>query len=76
MAEREPDQGPDPALAKFAVLQLVRLVCIGVVLSGAALYVGRIGDDPLLGGALLVAGVAGFFLLPRLLARRWKSSDA
>ena len=60
------------AKRRFAVLQLVRLLCLGIVLAGAALYAQRIGDNPASGAILLMAGTAGFFLLPRRLARRWK----
>ncbi|GMM93346.1 hypothetical protein [Qipengyuania sp. MTN3-11] len=67
MAER------DPAFRRFALIQVMRLWCLLVVLAGAALYAERVGDDPLLGGILLVAGAAGFFLIPRQLARRWKT---
>lgn len=60
------------AKRRFALLQLVRLVCLGIVLVGAALYAQRMGDSPASGAILLMAGTAGFFLLPRQLARRWK----
>ena len=68
MAEREPPRTGDGAegLAKrrFALLQLVRLCCLGILL-GAALYSQRIGESSTLGMALLIAGAAGFFFLPR-----------
>ena len=60
----------DPAERRFFMLQLLRLACMGVAVTGGILF-GRF-ENPL-GGVLLVAGALAFFTLPRLLARRWKS---
>ncbi|UVI40403.1 hypothetical protein [Qipengyuania spongiae] len=74
MAERElaPNAAERLAKRRFAQMQLVRLCCLGIVLAGATLYVERIGEVPALGTILLIAGAAGFFFLPRQMARRWK----
>ena len=42
-------------------------------LAGALILAGRWEAPEALGAALLVLGVVDFFLLPRYLARRWKT---
>lgn len=64
----------DPAIARFAVLQAVRLSGALMVLAGVVLLSGRFGAFPPAAGYALVAiGMADFFALPLVLARRWKS---
>ncbi|MGI8943872.1 MAG: hypothetical protein ACR2FJ_06515 [Qipengyuania sp.] len=62
----------DPAARRFWTLQFVRLAAGICAVTGAAL-VGRSAQPHLLGVMLLLGGALGFFLLPRLLARRWKN---
>jgi hypothetical protein len=71
-----PDSGRDPAAARYAVLQLARLSGALLALGGALVLSGNVSWLPQLpdavGYALLVTGVADFFAVPVLLARRWK----
>ncbi|WP_428334446.1 hypothetical protein [Novosphingobium sp.] len=66
----------DPALARFALLQAVRLFAALVALTGAVILshgqpaLAHVPD--VAGGALLVIGAAGFFLIPYALAKLWK----
>ena len=66
----------DPALPRFVLLQVARLsgaLCalLGVViLSHGQPVLARVPDGA--GLVLFVAGAVGFFLVPVLLARRWK----
>ncbi|OYW16652.1 MAG: hypothetical protein B7Z39_00280 [Novosphingobium sp. 12-64-8] len=72
-----PGQEPDPAAARFAVLQLVRLSGALLVLVGVLALSGKVG---LLAGlpevvayVLMAAGLIDYFVLPPLLAKRWRS---
>lgn len=70
--------GRDPAMARFAVLQLVRLSGAVLVLLGVLAVSGRapawLAGLPVAAGYGLAAlGMFEFFALPRLLARRWRS---
>lgn len=64
------------AAARFFVLQAVRLSGALLALGGMALLSGRLGAiPPLVGYALVGVGLADFFAVPPLLAKRWKSSE-
>ena len=73
MSERE----PDPAAARWAVIQVVRALGVATVLAGLLHTAGRIpglAEVPRWFGYILVG--VGFFVvfgLTRLLARRWRS---
>ena len=66
---------PDDELAKrrWGRLQLVRLGAALAVLLGIVIISGRLIAVPAIGYALLVAGAFGFFALPVMLAKKWKS---
>lgn len=67
----------DPAAARFAVLQLVRLSGALLAFAGVLIISGKVSWLPklpeALGLVLVLAGLADFFAAPKLLARRWKS---
>ncbi|MEI6642484.1 MAG: hypothetical protein WCL10_10635 [Novosphingobium sp.] len=67
----------DPAAARFAVLQLVRLSGALLALVGVLIVAGKVSWLPKLpeaaGYVLIAAGLIDFYALPPLLARRWKS---
>lgn len=71
--------GRDPAVARFAVLQAVRLSGALLALLGVLVMSGNVGwlrgVPQVAGYPLLLAGMAEFFFVPPLLARRWKSRD-
>ena len=54
-------------------MQLVRLGAALAVLLGIVIISGRLIAVPAIGYALLVAGAFGFFALPVMLAKKWKS---
>jgi hypothetical protein len=66
----------DPALPRFAILQVARfggaaLALLGVViLSHGQPALAHVPDA--LGDVLIVAGAIGFFAVPLILARKWK----
>lgn len=68
------DPKPDPAQARFMVLTMVRLMAAVQVVLGVVIIGGKLGLPYVVGAALVLTGVLEFFLVPRLLARRWKSS--
>jgi hypothetical protein len=67
----------DPAAARFAVLQLVRLSGAVMALLGVTLLSGKIAWLPRLpdvvGYILIAIGIAEFFIVPLFLTRRWRS---
>jgi hypothetical protein len=63
----------DRAHKRFLILQAVRLAGIVQVVLGLAIAVDKV-DLPQIVGYLLVAnGMVDAFLIPVLLARRWKT---
>lgn len=68
---------PDPAAARFAVLQMVRLSGALLAFAGVLVISGKVSWLPKLpeavGYVLLAAGLIDFFVAPMFLARRWKS---
>lgn len=70
-------EGPDPAVARFAVLQMVRLSGAVLVLIGMMLVAGRLpmlaGVPRLMGYVVAGAGLIDFFVVPPLLAKKWRS---
>ncbi len=69
------DAKANAALAKkrFAVLNLVRLVGLGVVLLGIAISQGATNAPPALGIVLALSGLVAFFFLPKTVAKGWRS---
>ena len=69
----------DPAAARFAVLQAVRLSGALIALAGVLVASGNVAwlrsVPPFVGMPLVLVGMADFFFVPPLLARRWKSRD-
>ncbi|GAA4051487.1 hypothetical protein [Parerythrobacter jejuensis] len=63
----------EKAKQRFMLLQLARLS--GIIMAGLGVLIisGRLVDNPPLGYALFVVGAIEFFVLPIILAKRWKS---
>ena len=77
MPDKPSESGADPAIARYWMLQLMRLGGVLLVLGGVLILAGRLGEaPPLLGYGLVVLGAFEFFFLPRMLAKRWKSPNA
>ena len=65
----------DPAKARFLAIQAVRLSGVVTAVLGA-LVLGGILPLPEIAGYILVAlGVAEIFILPIVLAKRWRSGQ-
>ncbi|GAA4643145.1 hypothetical protein GCM10023115_11050 [Pontixanthobacter gangjinensis] len=76
---KAPDNGPseEEALARnrFFMLSMVRLVGAIAVMTGLLIANGTAGAPVWIGYILLAAGMAGFFIFPLLLAKRWRTPD-
>lgn len=77
MTDRPDPDRRDPAVARFAVIQLMRASGAVLALGGAAVlshhFPALAGAPDLVGYVLLGIGLADFFVVPLLLARRWRS---
>lgn len=72
------DPAEDQARARFFALSATRFGGVGLVMLGMAVWLGdllRPGGWPTVGIPLFLLGVAGTLLLPRYLARRWRTPD-
>ncbi|WP_088310171.1 hypothetical protein [Novosphingobium sp. B 225] len=65
----------DLARTRFLFLNLIRLGSVALVLFGLTIASGKLGWPEWIGMVLVAAGAAEFFLLPMMLAKRWKSPD-
>ena len=67
----------DPAMARFFTMQAVRLFGVACVLGGLLQLVGRfplLDDVPRWVGYLLLAnGLFDVFVVPLMMAKRWRS---
>ena len=71
-----PAKGPpakDPAKARFIAIALVRLSGALLVLFGLMITERRVDLPWALGAVLTVAGFFDVFVMPKLLARRWRT---
>jgi len=68
---------PDPAAARFMIIQIVRLSGVGLVLLGLAIQSGRVaaldGIPAVVGYVLIAVGLIDTFVAPAVLARRWRT---
>ncbi|EQB13481.1 hypothetical protein [Novosphingobium lindaniclasticum] len=69
----EQEYARDPAKARFAIIQLVRIFGVACVIAGMAIGARKI-DLPLwLGYLLIINGLVDVFVVPKVLARKWRS---
>ena len=76
MNDRPP---PDPqesvAARRYVMMQLARILALGLVSTGIAIANGKLPAPYWLGVAVAVAGLITFFFGPPVLAKRWKAGD-
>jgi hypothetical protein len=67
----------EKAKQRFIILQLMRLVALGLVMLGIANIGGKLLPDlsPTLGYGLLIFGAVDFFAVPMMLKRVWQKQD-
>ncbi len=63
----------DPAKARFLAITLIRWTGVGLVMLGLLINSGTIAAPGVLGILLVVFGLFDAFVMPGILARRWKS---
>lgn len=77
MTDRQDETARDPAAARFAVIQATRAMGAMLVVGGFAIlshrFVALAAVPDLAGYLLLGVGIADFFVVPQVLARRWRS---
>ena len=71
----KPDPAPDPAQARWIMLQLMRLGGVLLAVGGLVIIGGAIKGPPVLGYGLLAFGLFEFFVMPVMMARRWKTPE-
>ena len=73
----EGSTGRDPAVSRFAVIQAMRASGAMLVMGGFAVlshhFAGLAGVPDVVGYVLLGVGVVDFFVVPQVLAKRWRS---
>jgi hypothetical protein len=68
---------PDPARARFFMLGLVRLGGVVLAFLGISIMSKHwIEPADIIGGALVVLGAIEVLVVPRILARRWRSQKS
>ena len=67
---------PDPARARFLILNLVRLGGVALAFVAVSIMAKHwVEPAELIGGVLLVAAAVDVLFVPRLLARRWRTPE-
>ena len=66
-------EAPDPARGRYVVMQMLRLSGVAMVLVGLLVINRKIDLPEVAGYGLLVVGLLDVFLMPALLAKRWKT---
>lgn len=66
---------PDPAIARFAVINSTRILGVGFVVFGILLITGRLFPQTpeWIGYLLLANGLVDIFILPAMMARKWRT---
>lgn len=68
------DQTPDPARARFFMLGFVRLGGVVLAFLGISIMAKRwVEPADIIGGVLVVLGAVEVLVVPRILARQWRS---
>lgn len=69
------DSQRDPAVLRFWALQLTRLSGVGLIIAGMLISNGRILAQlpQWLGWLLIAGGLINVFVLPVMMARKWRT---
>lgn len=63
----------DLARSRWFILSLSRLVGVGIVIAGLLVTQGAISWPIEIGYVLVLIGIVDVFVVPQVLARRWRS---
>jgi len=63
----------DVARTRWFLLSLARIVGVALVVTGLLVTQGTIGWPINFGYALIIFGIVDVFVVPQVLARRWRS---
>ncbi|GGB97232.1 hypothetical protein GCM10011494_14630 [Novosphingobium endophyticum] len=63
----------DPAAARFAIIQAVRLTGVACVIGGMIIATGRSSLPDWIGYVLLANGLVDVFVIPPILVRKWRT---
>ena len=66
-------EADDLARNRYMVMAAVRLAGAAMVVVGLLIYNGNIETDPLVGYFLIAVGLVDVFLMPLVLARKWRT---
>ncbi len=69
------DPVKDPAKARFLVITAFRWFGVALILIGMLISVGKIDLPVLVGPLFIILGLFEAFIMPRTLARKWKSPE-
>ena len=61
---------------RFMAIQMVRLTGLALTILGVLISGGKIDLPPLIGYVFVVLGLVDFFVMPKVLSRRWRSPSA
>ena len=64
---------PDPARARFVIIQLSRISGVALAWFGLMIIGGKFDLPPVAGVLFALVGTVDAMILPLLLARRWKT---
>ncbi|GAB5348131.1 hypothetical protein [Alteriqipengyuania sp. 357] len=70
--KRPPDAAESRAAKRYWTLQFIRLAGILMAMAGGLMVAGRTQGDGPLGPVLFIGGALLFFVVPILLAKKWK----
>jgi membrane protein YdbS with pleckstrin-like domain len=64
---------PDPARARFMIISLTRVLGVILVVCGILVVRDAVALPHAAGWALLAVGLVDVFVVPQVLARRWRT---
>jgi len=70
-----PSCSGDPARKRFLVIQLTRIGGVLLVIAALLALNGVFALPALAGYALLAAGMVDIFIVPQILARKWRTPN-
>lgn len=76
MASRPPEHNPrleGTARARFFIMNAVRLTGVALVIVGLLVIEGRIELPEVVGWVFLPVGLIEIFVVPTILARKWRT---